>query len=60
VDWRKRKTPAAFCRKVSEANKNGEIEMWGIGEQTKSFPYMEECLEGIRRLMDSDFEWTEL
>lgn len=48
------KSPAAFCRKIAEA-KNGEtIEMWGDGEQTRSFLYIDECLEGVRRLMSQD------
>jgi nucleoside-diphosphate-sugar epimerase len=51
----KEKAPAAFCRKVAEAPDGGEIEMWGDGKQTRSFLYIDECLEGIRRLMDSDF-----
>ena len=49
------KAPAAMCRKVAETADNGEIEMWGDGKQTRSFLYIDECLEGIRRLMDSDF-----
>jgi nucleoside-diphosphate-sugar epimerase len=49
------KFPAAICRKVAEAKDGGEIEMWGDGEQTRSFLYIDECLEGVRRLMDSDF-----
>lgn len=47
------KAPAAFCRKVAETVDGGEIEMWGDGKQTRSFLYIEECLEGIRRLMNS-------
>jgi GDP-D-mannose 3',5'-epimerase len=56
--WRggKEKAPAAMCRKVAEAKDGGEIEIWGDGEQTRSFLYIDECLEGVRRLMDSDFE----
>lgn len=50
------KAPAAICRKVAEATDGGEIEIWGDGEQTRSFLHVEECLEGIRRLMESDFE----
>lgn len=52
----KEKAPAAMCRKVAEAIKNGEdeIEIWGDGKQTRSFLYIDECLEGVRRLMDSD------
>lgn len=49
------KAPAAICRKVSEASDGGEIEIWGDGKQTRSFLYIEECLEGVRRLMASDF-----
>lgn len=49
----KEKAPAAICRKVLEAT--DEIEIWGDGEQTRSFLYIDECLEGIRRLMASDF-----
>lgn len=48
------KAPAAFCRKVAETPNGGEIEMWGDGNQTRSFLYVDECLEGIRRLMESD------
>ena len=48
------KAPAAFCRKVAEANNGEEIEMWGDGKQTRSFLYIDECLDGIRRLMDAD------
>ena len=48
------KAPAAICRKVAEAKDGGHIEIWGDGKQTRSFLYIEECLEGIRRLMDSD------
>jgi len=49
------KAPAAFCRKVAMAEDGGEIEMWGDGKQTRSFLYIDECLEGVRRLMNSDF-----
>ncbi|MBC8490514.1 MAG: NAD-dependent epimerase/dehydratase family protein, partial [Bacteroidetes bacterium] len=49
------KAPAAFCRKVAMAEDGGEIEMWGDGKQTRSFLYIDECLEGVRRLMESDF-----
>src|SRR5436305_10889604 len=49
------KAPAAICRKVAEAELNGEIEVWGDGEQTRSFLYIDECLEGVRRLMEFDF-----
>ncbi len=51
----KEKAPAAICRKVAEADDNGIIEVWGDGKQTRSFLYIDECLEAVRRLMDSDF-----
>ncbi len=50
------KAPAAVCRKVAMADEGEEIEIWGDGEQTRSFLYIDECLEGVRRLMDSDFD----
>jgi nucleoside-diphosphate-sugar epimerase len=50
----KEKAPAAMCRKVAEAPDGGEIEIWGDGEQTRTFLYIDECLEGIRRLMKSN------
>jgi len=52
----KEKAPAAMCRKVAEAIRDGkdEIEIWGDGKQTRSFLYIDECLEGVRRLMDSE------
>lgn len=49
------KAPAALCRKVAEAPDGGSIEVWGDGKQTRSFLYIDECLEGVSRLMDSDF-----
>lgn len=49
------KAPAAICRKVAEAPDGGEIEIWGDGEQTRSFLYVDECLEGILRLTRSGF-----
>ncbi len=49
------KAPAALCRKVAEAAHGDQIEIWGDGCQTRSFLYIDECLEGVRRLMDSDF-----
>jgi GDP-D-mannose 3',5'-epimerase len=49
------KAPAAICRKVAMANDGGEIEIWGDGKQTRSFLYIDECLEGVRRLMDREF-----
>jgi nucleoside-diphosphate-sugar epimerase len=49
------KAPAAICRKVASAPAGGEIEIWGDGLQTRSFLYIDECLEGVRRLMESSF-----
>lgn len=49
------KAPAALCRKVAEAKEGGVVEVWGKGDQTRSFLYIDECLEGVRRLMQSDF-----
>jgi len=55
--WRggREKAPAAICRKVAMAEDGGEIEIWGDGQQTRSFLYIDECIEGVRRLMESDF-----
>lgn len=50
------KAPAAFCRKVAEAPNDSEIEMWGDGKQTRSFLYVDECVEGTIRLTRSN--WT--
>jgi len=52
----KEKAPAAICRKVAMAPDGGEIEIWGDGKQTRSFLYIDECLEGTIRLMRSN--WT--
>ena len=49
------KAPAAFCRKVAVTPPNGSVEIWGAGTQTRSFLYIDECIEATRRLMDSDF-----
>lgn len=49
------KAPAAICRKVAMAENGGEIEIWGDGKQTRSFLYIDECLEGVRRFMESNF-----
>jgi nucleoside-diphosphate-sugar epimerase len=51
----KEKSPAAMCRKISEVLDGGEIEVWGDGEQTRSFLYIDECIEGMIRLMNSEF-----
>ena len=50
------KAPAAFCRKIALAENGGEIEMWGDGDQTRSFLYVDECVEGSIRLMRSEWE----
>jgi len=52
----KEKAPAAMCRKVAETPDGGEIEVWGDGLQTRSFLYIDECVNGILKLMRSDFE----
>jgi nucleoside-diphosphate-sugar epimerase len=54
-DGGKEKAPAAVCRKVIMADDGGEIEIWGDGMQTRSFLYVDECIEGVRRLVESDF-----
>ncbi len=51
----KEKAPAALCRKIASTPDGGEIEIWGDGKQTRSFLYIDECIEGVRRLMESDF-----
>jgi nucleoside-diphosphate-sugar epimerase len=54
--WRggREKAPAALCRKIAEVEDGGEIEIWGDGKQTRSFLYIDECLEGTIRLMRSE------
>jgi nucleoside-diphosphate-sugar epimerase len=54
-DGGREKVPAAICRKVALAADGGEIEVWGTGEQTRSFLYVDECVEGTIRLMRSDY-----
>jgi nucleoside-diphosphate-sugar epimerase len=54
-DGGREKAPAAFCRKVTQTPDGGEIEIWGDGLQTRSFLYVDECLEAVRRLVESDF-----
>jgi len=49
------KAPAAICRKVAYANSGEDIEVWGDGLQTRSFLYIDECIEATRRLMESDW-----
>ncbi len=55
--WRggREKAPAALCRKVAMAAEGGEVEVWGDGNQTRSFLYIDECIEGTLRLMRSNF-----
>lgn len=54
-DGGREKAPAAICRKVALAEDGGTIEVWGTGKQTRSFLIVDECVEGVRRLMESDF-----
>jgi nucleoside-diphosphate-sugar epimerase len=54
-DGGREKAPAAMCRKVARAPEAGSIEIWGDGEQTRSFCYIDDCVEGVHRLMQSDF-----
>ena len=51
----KEKAPAALCRKVAMADQGGTIEIWGDGKQTRSFLYIDECIDGVMRLMKSPF-----
>lgn len=53
-DGGREKAPAALCRKVIEARDDTAITIWGDGKQTRSFLYIDECIEGVIRLMDSD------
>lgn len=57
-DGGREKAPAAICRKVIEASESGnhEIEIWGDGKQTRSFMYIDDCIEGIDRIMHSEIE----
>jgi GDP-D-mannose 3',5'-epimerase len=54
-DGGREKAPAALCRKVAMAQPGGSIEIWGDGEQTRSFCYIDDCVEGLYRLMQSDY-----
>ena len=49
------KSPAALCRKVAEASNPGTITIWGDGKQTRSYCYIDDCVEGLYRLMQSDY-----
>jgi GDP-D-mannose 3',5'-epimerase len=55
-DGGKEKAPAAVCRKIARAASGDAIDIWGDGEQTRSFLFVEECVEGTTRLLRSDFE----
>jgi nucleoside-diphosphate-sugar epimerase len=52
-DGGKEKSPAALCRKVAQAANGEEVEIWGDGEQTRSYMYVDDCVEGLIRLMAS-------
>ena len=54
-DGGREKAPAAMCRKVAQADDGGSIDIWGDGLQTRSFCYIDDCVEGIYRLMDSGY-----
>lgn len=54
-DGGREKSPAAICRKIALANDGDEIEVWGDGKQTRSYNYIDDCVEGIYRLMRSDY-----
>ena len=54
-DGGREKSPAAICRKVALADDGGTIEVWGDGEQTRSYCYVDDCVEGLHRLMRSDY-----
>lgn len=51
----KEKAPAAICRKVALTTDDGQIEVWGDGEQTRSFMHVDDCVDGIYRIMHSDY-----
>jgi nucleoside-diphosphate-sugar epimerase len=53
-DGGREKSPAAICRKIALAQDGDDIEVWGDGEQTRSYCYIDDCVEGIYRLMNSD------
>lgn len=54
-DGGREKAPAAICRKIALANDGDEIEVWGDGEQTRSFTFVSDCVEGIYRIAQSDY-----
>jgi nucleoside-diphosphate-sugar epimerase len=53
----KEKAPAALCRKVVMCEDNGVVEIWGPGNQTRSFLFIDECIEGIHKIMASEYEF---
>jgi nucleoside-diphosphate-sugar epimerase len=53
-DGGREKAPAALCRKVAQATPGTSVEIWGDGEQTRSFCYVDDCIEGLYRIMESD------
>ncbi len=54
-DGGREKSPAAICRKIALAKDNDEIEVWGDGKQTRSYCYVDDCIEGIFKIMQSDY-----
>ncbi len=56
-DGGREKSPAAICRKIALAKQKDEIEVWGDGKQTRSYCYIDDCVEGIYRLMQSDYHY---
>ena len=56
--WRggREKSPAALCRKIAEVEEGGSIEVWGDGKQTRSFLYVNECVDAVRRMMEGPFQ----
>ena len=57
-DGGKEKAPAAICRKIASAKSGDSIEVWGNGEQTRSFLFIDECVEGTKRVMEIRFWYT--
>ena len=53
-DGGREKAPAAICRKIAQCEDGDDIEIWGDGQQTRSFMYIDDCIEGIFRIMESD------
>ncbi|MGH3031020.1 MAG: NAD-dependent epimerase/dehydratase family protein [Gaiellaceae bacterium] len=54
-DGGREKAPAALCRKVAQAEPGGAVQIWGDGEQTRSFCHVDDCVEGLYRIMQSDY-----